>query len=363
MRKTNEQYVSEAMEHGLLPLEEYIDKRTPILHRCLVCKEKEFKVTPTSVLRKTKYGCRSCGQRDTQETFKEKLKKVNDKILIVGKYVDNKTKIKCKCLVDGCNCEWEQRPNDLLQGVGCPRCIGYEKITNEQFKEKFYKINNTVDLLSDYVNRRTPVLCKCKKDGYEWYAYPYDILFGRFGCRMCNGNAQYTTKTFKEELYKVDSNIEVIGEYINSKTNIKCVCKICGHEWEAMPTNMLNNKTGCPNCIKSSRLEELVEIYLKNHNIAFEHQKKYEGLVGVGGKPLSYDFYIQEYNWLLECQGKQHECPVEHFGGEEKFKIQKEHDKRKKEYAKSNNIPLYEVWYYDKNDIYNVLDKIFLKNK
>lgn len=361
MKKTNEQYVSEATKMGLLPLEKYIDKKTSILHKCLLC-GKEFNVTPTSVLRKTKYGCRSCGQRDTQETFEEKLKNINDKILVVGTYVDNKTKIKCRCLVDGCGCEWYQRPNDLLQGIGCPRCVGYERKTDVQFKEEFYKLSNMIELLSDYVNRRTPILCKCKIDAYEWYAYPNDLLSGRSGCRMCNGNAQYTTESFKIALQKVDPNIEIVGEYVNSKTPIDCTCKICGHNWKASPSNMLNNKTGCPNCVKSSRLEELVEFYFKEYNIEFERPKKFEGLTGIGGKPLSYDFYLPTYNYLFECQGVQHEHPIEYFGGKETFKIQQEHDKRKREYAEVHKIPLYEIWYYNKNDIRNILDKIFSKN-
>lgn len=35
------------------------------------------------------------------------------------------------------------------------------------------------------------------------------------------------------------------------------------------------------------------------------------------------------------------------FGGEEQFKIQQEHDRRKREYAEKNNIKLLEIWYYD----------------
>ena len=359
--KEHEQYKKEALEKGLIPLENYCGRKVKIKHKCVLCR-KEFKVTPRAVLVKTEYGCRGCRQRDSQETFEEKLKNVNDKILVIGEYVNSKTKIKCKCLVDGCGCEWEQRPNDLLQGIGCPRCIRYEKITNEQFKEIFYKNNDAIELLSDYVNNRTPILCKCKIDGYEWYAYPYDLLNGRSGCRMCNGNAQYTTESFREALYKVDPNIEVIGEYIDSKTNIKCRCKICNHIWSTAPSNMLNNKTGCPNCIKSSRLEELVEQYLKDNNIRFEHPKKYDGLVGVGGRKLSYDFYLLDYNKLIECQGKQHECAIDYFGGEDKFEIQQEHDRRKKEYAKLHKITLHEIWYYEKNKITKILNKILFEN-
>jgi hypothetical protein len=41
---------------------------------------------------------------------------------------------------------------------------------------------------------------------------------------------------------------------------------------------------------------------------------------------LSYDFFLPDFNLLIEYQGRQHFIPVERFGGEETFKIQLEHD-------------------------------------
>ena len=49
--------------------------------------------------------------------------------------------------------------------------------------------------------------------------------------------------------------------------------------------------------------------------------------------------------------------PVEYFGGEKQFKIQKEHDLRKREYAKKNGIKLIEIWYTDIKNIDNILDR------
>ena len=56
-------------------------------------------------------------------------------------------------------------------------------------------------------------------------------------------------------------------------------------------------------------------------------------------------------------EGGQHEKPIDLFGGEEQFKIQQEHDKRKKEYAKLHNIKLLEIWYYDFDNITEILNK------
>ena len=46
----------------------------------------------------------------------------------------------------------------------------------------------------------------------------------------------------------------------------------------------------------------------------------------------------------------------------EDFNKQQEHDRRKKEYAKYNNIKLLEIWYWDFDNIEEILHKQ-IKNK
>ena len=44
-----------------------------------------------------------------------------------------------------------------------------------------------------------------------------------------------THEQFIDELYLINSNIEVLGTYINNRTKILCKCKIDEHEWMARP--------------------------------------------------------------------------------------------------------------------------------
>ena len=103
--------------------------------------------------------------------------------------------------------------------------------------------------------------------------------------------------------------------------------------------------------------EYYISTYLLSNSINFEKQKKFSDLLGVGGGNLSYDFYLPNHNMLIECQGEQHERPIEYFGGEEQFAIQQEHDRRKREYAKDNGYKLLEISYKDYNNIENILTK------
>ena len=81
-------------------------------------------------------------------------------------------------------------------------------------------------------------------------------------------------------------------------------------------------------------------------------------MIGIGGKLLSYDFYLPEYNLLIEYQGEQHEKYISGIHvSYNNFKKQLEHDRRKKEYARNHNIELLEIWYYDFDNIEKILKK------
>ena len=75
----------------------------------------------------------------------------------------------------------------------------------------------------------------------------------------------------------------------------------------------------------------------------------------MGGGKLSYDFYLPDYNLLIEYQGIQHKEPVIFFGGDKALRSQQARDRIKREYALSHNINLLEIWYNE--DIENKLSR------
>ena len=169
-----------------------------------------------------------------------------------------------------------------------------------------------------------------------------------------------TQDEFENRVNTINPDIEVIGVYISARQKVLVKCKKCNTEFCVIPNNIkTRNHIHCPSCHQKDSIsigEELIENYLSNHDIYFIHEYKYEDLLGVNGGQLSYDFYLPFYNILIEFQGEQHKMPVEHFGGEEKFRKQQEHDKRKREYASTHNIPLLEIWYDEINHIESILD-------
>lgn len=180
-RKTHEEYVNEIIHFNVEVIDIYINARTPILHRCKECGY-EWNISPDNVLHG--YGCPRCAgvMKYTTDDFVQALLKVNDKIKVIGKYVNANTKIKCKCLID--NCEWDAIPRTLLKGHGCPLCAGNKKKTHDEYVHDVMIINSDIEVVGKYISADDAILHRCKKDGFEWFAKPNNILGGK-GCPKC----------------------------------------------------------------------------------------------------------------------------------------------------------------------------------
>ena len=245
----------------------------------------------------------------THEEFMEKFYAKNknaENIEILGIYINKRTKIKCKCKIDGY--EWETTPSNLLKGTGCPKCKDkkYTK-THEEFIKEMKEINPNIEILGEYVNKRTKIKCKCKIDNHIWYATPNNLLYNNSGCPKCVGKIRNkTTEYFIQELQEINDDIEILGEYKGALAKIKCRCKIDGYEWYTTPSDLLNHNTGCPKC-SSSKGEKRIAKYLDSKNIKYIHDEYYfKDLKGVNNGILRPDFIIENLKIWIEYDGEQH---------------------------------------------------------
>lgn len=362
-KKTHEEYIEEVKikNPNVTVLGTYIGAREKILHKCNMC-DNEWEASPTNILRGT--GCPNCylkkikSPKKTHEQFVKDAMNINSDITIIGVYNGAHKPIECKC--NKCNYIWSPIPSSILLGHGCPKCAKNINKTNEEFINEMKYINQNIEIIGKYKNANTPIECKCKICKNNWYAKPLNLLYGKTGCPICAINKlgdykRLSQEEFENKLYEIhNGEIIALENYKGYNNRIKFKHVICGHIWYTSPHSVILNNCGCPVC-NVSHGEKLIKIFLKNNKILFSQQKRYEGLLGLKNKKLSYDFYLPEYNLLMEFQGEQHERPVEYFGGEEKFKIQQEHDKRKRDFAKLHNINLLEIWYYDINNIEKIL--------
>lgn len=120
-------------------------------------------------------------------------------------------------------------------------------ITHEEYVDRVAKINPNIEVAGKYINAKTKILHRCKIDGYEWMTTPNTISNGG-GCPKCSENIRYDTKSYIDEVNKINNNIIVCDEYRDIHTKILHKCKICNHKWLAVPASIMNNHTGCPVC-------------------------------------------------------------------------------------------------------------------
>lgn len=244
--KTHEQYIAEVLKinPNIEVVGEYSGDGTPILHRCKI-DAYEWMARPGNILQGQ--GCPRCAKCEKygHDEYVNRVARVNKDIEVVGEYVNSRTKILHRCKI--CGHEWCATPYLILRGTGCPVCgINKRKRSHAQYVADVAKINPDIEVIGEYVNNDTKILHRCKIDGYEWYAKPKNILRGN-GCPMCAGNMRYGHDGYVALVSKVNQDIDVVGTYINAHTPILHRCKTDGYEWMATPNNILRG-TGCPKC-------------------------------------------------------------------------------------------------------------------
>lgn len=353
MRKSHETFVSQVgdVNPNVRIVGKYINNCTKIDCECIVCGN-NWSAVPTVLLGGG--GCPKCAYgmiKKVHDDFVKEMSIINPEIKIMGRYEGSNKKIKCKCLI--CHNEWEPTPNSLLRKHGCPSCANNsKKRTHQEFVDLLMFINQNIKILGKYIDSKTKVECNCLVCNNTWKATPSNLLKGQ-GCPSCNiKNRTKTQEKFLKDVESVMPNIKVLGAYINSHEKIKCECTSCGNVWNAIPNNLLLG-VGCPHC-NSPKGERRIKIFLERNAFVFVQQKKFDDLIGME-RPLSYDFYIPDYNILIEYQGQQHYYPVNFFGGERQFCIQQENDNKKRKYAKDKGMKLLEISYKDYNNIESIL--------
>ena len=128
-----------------------------------------------------------------------------------------------------------------------------------------------------------------------------------------------------------------------------CKCD-CGEEKDISSGSLISGDTQSCGCIKASIGEINIQKILEQNNIKFEKEKIFEDFIykETGFHPR-YDFYLPEYNRLIEFDGRQHYQEINYFRN--KLLERKNKDIVKNEYAKSHHIELIRIPYWERNNI------------
>lgn len=190
----------------------------------------------------------------TMEEVNEKIHKYNSNIKIIGEYKGYSQPIDCVC--ERCGNKWSPIANNIIRGENCPKCSSKSRInkltgTFEHFINQLSQVNPNIEVIGNYKNKKTRVLCRCKVCLYEWDVLPSKLLCGR-GCPKCankhrNDNKRLSNDDFLARLKSISPNIVALDDYINYGTKINVMCHDCLYQWQATPSNLLKGKA-CPKC-------------------------------------------------------------------------------------------------------------------
>lgn len=304
----------------------------------------------------------------TEEVFFQKMEKFKDEdyeIIKRGETTNDTTVIKClKCgnIISHKNSYLFSKRKLYL----CKQCHYKRKDTiqnEEKIRRKFLSMG--IDKYEFYMQntynniRHHWVRFTCNKCGKINNKEVSNLLRQQNCCSYCDGSKfKKDSDVFKIELKeKYGEKFSLLSEYECAMKNIRVRCNRCGFIRNIKPNTLLSSGY-CPKCdSKESRGEKTINKFLTERNVYFESQKYFsEWNIGLH----YFDFYIPEYNLIIEYHGKHHYEFNDFFHkDEEDFIYRKEKDKIKKEKAIKNGFNYVSIKYSMFPKILSILNKLF----
>lgn len=289
-------------------------------------------------------------------------------VLLSDEYFNNHQKLACLCLK--CMEEYDVTWANMSKGRGCPYCANKKVNDKNNLEVVFpeilidwdYEKNSLIP--SEFIAHSTKkAYWKCHVCSNEWVAEIGSRVGKRkTGCPVCavenvakrNRMNHYT---FVEKIYRILPSIEIIGEYYNSNTIIKCFCKDCKNTWFPLARSLVSGQ-GCPKC-NTSKGEKKISEFLESKAVDFIPQYKFKDCRYK--RPLAFDFYLPNKNILIEYDGELHyeiHRYIQKKDAIRKLEEQKLRDFIKNEYCVKNDIKLIRIPYWEIENINDILNFI-----
>ena len=260
-------------------------------------------------------------------------------------------------------------PDGINRNSKCNMC-GYDTMANQfkYSKEKVIEIvesknGNTLINPDDYINTSTKnLVINCGSCNTLFETSLSAIINGGGACINCGvkKNSDLRKLSIEElnERFNSEDKIKLLNpnDYINNYTkNLRFICSECGDEYITSLSNYQSGDIRCDKCKPIKSLGEfLIAQFLDEYKISYIPQKRYKDCIDI--RPLPFDFYLEEYNCIIEFDGIQHYEPVY---GEERLEYVKRHDAIKTKYCDDNNIRLIRIPYWETSKIRDILMKEF----
>jgi len=231
----------------------YINSKTKLSCRCKIC-GCEFSALYRHL--ENLHGCPRCAgkERLTLDQAKKRIYAVSPDIEVLSDlYTGVHGKLRCRCLIPDCGCEWEATAKHLFEAHSCPRCGGNERLTLEEVKRRLKEKTDKIEIIQDeYKNINSKFKFRCN-EGHVFEGNLKKAMNG--GCPICNDYKYMpmSLSSVKAKINEWNPLIEVINDkYDGVDTVIVCKCKLHDSVWESN-LGKLSRNAECPKC-KSDRM-------------------------------------------------------------------------------------------------------------
>lgn len=282
--------------------------------------------------------------------------------------------------------EWQCSVNNRagVNDRGCPFC----STSPRQFCDCMVLTTTHKDLLSEWDyerNKNGPEMytigsnelihwvCKnenaCEFGCHKWQSKIYNRTIGGKGCPYCKIGKICEHKNLFTMFPQICKEWSSKNEKESSKypygTTQKVLwkCAKCENEWVAT----INSRTiGSNNCPKysCSKGEKAIAEWLTNNSIKYETEKTFVGCVFK--HKLRFDFYVPQWNCLIEFDGIQHFDEKSYYLFNEGFVQRLTKDIIKSIFVYKNNIPILRISYQEITliiQIMNIMKETKITNK
>jgi len=298
-------------------------------------------------------GCSSCSRNKkmTLEDFiKKSIERHSNKYNYSEvDFKDSKSAVKIICPLHGV---FEQVPNKHLSGSGCFKCGGSEKSNTNEFIERSSKIHNNIYGYEkvNYINNKLKIEVICKKHG-SFLITPSNHLKG-VGCSKCSGKRRLTNEEFIEKsiLINGDKYSYEKCNYVSNKNKVIITCKKHG-DFKQVANQHLSG-SGCSRC-KESIGEYKIEQFLILKKLKYKKQYMFEDLKYKKNLKFDFAIFSEEkLNFLIEFNGEQHYLFRGQYGMS-RFDFDEIlfRDKLKMEYCEKNKIKIFIIRYDEDLDL------------
>ena len=215
---------------------------------------------------------------------------------------------------------------------------------------------------NEYTGVHMHVYYICAKHGLQHQSI--DNMLHGHKCIRCSYeerglNCRHSSEYIKSVIDSKNNNVLLNPEDYTGvfDKNLKIKCGECGNVYITnFDSYVSKNQIRCKHCSQSeSNGEFIIRKFLEDNDVKFEQEKIFNDCKD--NSYLPFDFYLPEYNLIIEFDGQHHF----HKNVFDNFESTKIHDEIKNNYCSDNGIDILRIPYWEGNNIGNILkDKLCL---